>query len=438
MILNGHENAQPPIMPDGMTKDDVDRSQIDMRVMIRLFLKGWDEDAIREVFVNAEYGISAKYHDEGGNGDHYITTSLRTAAAKSDAQKSQNMDVGPVIIFETPMQLAKTPRLQFAVDKILPSGGMLIVSGPSKVGKSLLVIDLILCLAGAKGKFMDMFEVHCPGRVAYCQAEISRSSLKYRLNTIGASRDQVWETLPLRLYTGRFDLSQTSHVKALTAGLKQSNCQYLVVDPLARFHSRNENSSGEMAAVLSNLEHAAHEAGCIGVVLVHHHGKPSADGAREGVNKMRGASVIGDWGNAHLILNKRFSDSTGRKYVQATFELRDADEPDPITIQLDKETLRFGQFSEEEERIAITMGVVEATGDDSSTKELIADVKERFETTKSEAERLIAKSRAKMAQRKKQAEESAQKPPEAGQASGDGPQTPPPVSDVQPEAESAS
>jgi len=191
-----------------------------------------------------------------------------------------------------------------------------------------------------------------------------------------------------------------------------------------------------MALVLSNLEKAAHDGGCIGIVLVHHHGKPSADGGREGVHKVRGASVIGDWGNAHLILNKRFSDSTGRKYVQATFELRDADEPDPITLQLNKETLRFGQFSEEEERIAITIGVVEVAdgGTETSTKELVADVKERFGTSKTEAERLIMKSRAQMAKRKKAKEEALAN--QSGDAT-DRPtktETPPPVSDV-PEGE---
>lgn len=394
-ILNGHDAAYTPVLPPGTKAGEVDRSQIDHRIMIRLFLSGWDEDAVRGVFVNPDNGISAKYFDEGANGDHYLAVSMRSAAAKADAQKSASGDIGPVMDLESPEKLATAPKTQFLVDTILPASGLMILSGPSKVGKSLLVTDLILLLAGVPGKFLDRFDVHVPGRVAYYQAEISRSSLKGRFEIIAGSRGHDWSKFPVFTRTGRFDLSDNNHFKSLVVGLKKNNIQYLVVDPLARFHTRNENSSAEMGGVLSNLDKAAQEAGCLGTILIHHHGKPS-DAKREGAYQLRGASVISDWGNSHVIVQKRFSDSTGRKYAQILFELRDADEPEPFTLQLNKESLRFGNFSPEEERLAVTMGVIEVAGEKASRKEIVADIVDRLGVKKYEAERLAAKATAKI------------------------------------------
>jgi hypothetical protein len=335
--------------------------------------------------------------EEGRNGEHYLDISLRKAAAAVNAKMGEETETrgGFTGSIKSARELAKCAPLQFCVEKILPNGGMLIVSGPAKSGKSLLTSDLIMLLAGAPGKFLGRFQVRTPGSVLYCQAEVSEGSLKYRLNTIGASRDIKWEDLPLFFYTGRFNLDSFENVSKLAQLIQQYKITYLVVDPLARFHYGNENHQNEMAKVLGNLERAGRDGGCLGTILVHHHGKPQQDDSREGVQLMRGASVIGDWGNAHVIMQKRFSDSTGRKYVRVSFELRDADEPSPFTVMLDKAKLRFVDFNAQEERLAIALDIAKSM--DGENPEIVKRaLQNKFDTTKAEADRIFMDTQAKL------------------------------------------
>lgn len=398
-ILNGHEGAQPPLVKEGEGGANVDRSEVDFAVMKELFSAGWGEESIEAVFRNVDYGISAKVIEEDarGNSENYLGVSLRKALNHANVEKSRWGEVGEVLVLEDTESLKKAPKLQFAVDRILPVGGILVVSGSSKAGKSLAVTDLMLLLAGGEGMFLERFRVNAPGPVVYCQAEVSRASLKYRLNTIAASREMLWEPLPLKFYCGPFDLQSQRHVSALTKALIAAKAKYMILDPLARYHKGNENSTEIMGAVLSNFERAAKDAGLAGAILVHHHGKPSADAPKQGVHRMRGASVIGDWGDGHLLMGKSFSDSTKRKYVRFELELRSAEELDPFSMMLDAERLRFGDFSESEEKIAIAMGLAEAFGNGTTTaKETRDEIADRLETTKTEADRLFAKARARM------------------------------------------
>ncbi len=422
-ILNGHEAAQKPLMPEGMTKDNVDRSQIDLRLAVRLFAHGWGWDAIRAVFTNPEYAISAKYIDEGANGDHYIDQTLKAAQSRADAQgsakRSTMADVGDELKLETTADLAAAPDLQFCVERILPTNGMMMLTGSAKSGKSLAVTDLMRLLAGAEGLFLESFKVNIPGPVLYCQAEISKGSLKYRLNTIAASRGIDWKSLPLKFYNRRFDLGNSKHLGALVKAIKKHGIQYLIVDPMARFHLAAENSQSEMAAVLGNLESAAAEGGCIGTILIHHHGKPSADAPREGAHKARGASTIADWANAYVVLSKNYSDSTGRKYVRVSFELRDEDEPDPFTLMLDKKGLRFTAFNEKEERLAMVRGVRGLfTG--TPKKDLVAEVAERLSITKTEADRLVNQDEARQAKSQRAAAAAGAEEPAGTPGNGGG------------------
>ena len=410
VILGGYEAAVPPFS-SGVDSGDRDksRSAIDFHVMVEMYKQGASDELVESTFKNPEYGISEKTLEEAqrGNAEHYLGMSMRKAKAKAEAERATFQSIGDVLVLESTETLKKAPPLTFAIERILPVTGMMMLSGPAKTGKSLALLDMLLLLAGAPGAVFDRFKVLVPGPTVYVQAEVSRGSLKFRLDTVGVSRGVLWEKLPLHFYCGRLNLADFHHCKALTAALKKAGAKYVAVDPLARFHLKNENSQADMSLVLSNLERAGREAGLFGTILVHHHGKPSGDNAREGVQRLRGASVLGDWGNAHVIMRKQFSEATETKYVRIQFELRDAEEPHPLNLALDPETLRFRMYSEEEEKLAITLGVVDtSTSSGTSKKEVVAELKDRLGTTKSEAERLISKARAKSKAKAKEEEEA--------------------------------
>jgi hypothetical protein len=395
VIMNGYSAAVPPFYePTG--DSDLDRSKIDFRVAIELFKQGFDESEIKATFMNPEYGISEKALEEEkrGNLENYLVKqTLKKARQKAETELMRFPEIGEMLVIESPEKLDKAPPIRFAVQGILPIGGMAVVSGASKAGKSLLTTDLMLLMAGGEGKFLERFPINVPGKVIYCQSEVTRPSLRYRLDKIAGSRENDWKKLPLGFFNGSFDLGNSRHVQARINSHKKEKADYLIIDPLARFHRGNENRQNDMATVLSAVDRAAREAELLGSILVHHHGKPASDGnAREGVHMMRGASIIGDWGNAHILLKKRFSGGTGKKFVTVEFELRDAEEPAPIHLAMDKESLRFVDFSIEEEKVGIVLGIVDATREESS-KVQVKEIMNRMNCTKQEAERLLAASK---------------------------------------------
>jgi hypothetical protein len=379
VILGGYTAA------DGRYKSlnehgEIDRSAVDWRVMSALLEYGCNKEEIKSIFFNKEFQISEKVLDEAkrGNGEHYFEHTFEKARLEHQKRSLIYREIGDIIEFETWKDIRNAPQLQFAVDYVLPVGGMLIISGPAKSWKSFLTQELILLLAGAKGKFMGMFDVKRPvanGHVlAYCQAEITKGSLDWRLSNMAQTFGVHWEDVPVRFLNQKFDLGSPKHIHALIKGLEKIKAQYLIIDPLARFHSANENSQKEMAAILSAAEEASKKAGVLGTIIVHHHGKPVEGVERDGVHAIRGSTVIGDWGNAHILLKKKFNRFQGKKYVTVEFELRDAEEPPPISLILNKETYRLEPYDEDAANSIIVRDIVEK---DSTDQEKIAELKAR-------------------------------------------------------------
>jgi hypothetical protein len=397
VILSGYSAAvgnYEKKKEDGTT----DRSAVDWRVMCTLMEYEYSEDDIRAVFFNKEYGISEKTLGEEaqkGNADHYFQHTYDKARVEFQKKSLLYEEIGDIIEFETWKDIRNAPPLEFVVDRILPIGGMLIVSGPAKSWKSFLTQELILLLSGVPGKFMGMFDIkkpvvdgHC---VAYCQSEITKGSLDYRLSVMATTLEADWRTVPIRFLNRSFDLANPKHVFAMINGLQKIKAQFLVIDPLARFHHEDENKQRDMSKVLSNIEAIARQAGVLGTIVLHHHGKPPSEGPeREGVHAMRGSSVIGDWGNGHVILRKKFNKFQGKKFVSVEFELRDAEEPTPISLILNKHTHRLEPYSEDTDNSIIVRDI---TGKSSSDVDKIKEVSTRFNVSEKAARDVLARAK---------------------------------------------
>lgn len=329
-----------------------DRSEIDFRVMKELFRYGAPKNVVREIFTNPENGISGKVLSEAkaGNAEHYLDHSMEKALNRAEAEAAFQEEIyGDLLPLTDVRDLGNAQPLRFCVKGLLPIGGMMFVSGPAKAGKSLMVSDLILLLAGIEkgGRFLDRFLVEIPGKVLYLQAEVSKSSLRSRLAQLAESHNGAWNKTPheIRFFNKPLDLANPRNQGALAGALRKFEPQYLIIDPLARFHYSNENRQSDMSKLLGSIERISRNAGLMGTIIVHHHGKPSEANEREGINSIRGSSVIGDWGNAHLIL-KKMKTERDQKFVRLNFELRDAEEPSAMDLMRD-ENLRYRGYSED-------------------------------------------------------------------------------------------
>lgn len=328
-----------------------DRSVIDCRIMVDLISAGANQEICRAIFFDPAYGISGKVLEAAkvGNAENYFGRTFEVALQKAEAQMARQEEVyHGAMPFITVDDLDREQPLNFCIKGLLARRGMMFVSGPAKIGKSMMVEDLILLLAGTPGKFLERFDVLSPGRVAYMQAEVSGSSLRSRLATIAEGRGANWKKTPheIRFFNKPVDLSNFRNQASITEFLKKFQPQYLVIDPLARFHYSDENKQGDMSRLLGGIERMVREVGIYGTIIVHHHGKPQDGVERSGLASIRGSSVIGDWGNAHVILRGQRDERTDEKYIKIQFELRDAEEPRPMEVKRDKETLRYFPYSE--------------------------------------------------------------------------------------------
>jgi hypothetical protein len=377
VLVSGHSSAAGKYLHLKKEGGEVDRSVVDFVVMANLLKHEYSENEIKEIFFDKEFGISAKCLEETqrGNADNYFNRTFDRARLEYQKDSFKNEDISERVEFETWEDLRKAPSLKFCVDRVLPQAGMLLVSGPAKTGKSYLVNDLALLLAGAPGKFLNRLEVRQPGKVLYCQAEIQRGSLDFRLSNIAQSRGVNWRDMKIKFLNQRFDICNTKHMFSLINGIRNEGIEYLIIDPLARFHHEDENKQRDMSNVLSNVERISREGKVLGTILVHHHGKPSSDGPqREGVHQIRGASVIGDWGNAHILLQKRFNKITKAKYVSVGFELRDAEEPEPFDMLFNKSTHLFDEYSEESDSLKTAKNI--KAGANTKEEAILALMKE--------------------------------------------------------------
>lgn len=136
------------------------------------------------------------------------------------------------------------------------------------------------------------------GKVFYLAAEDPEAALHHRLHSIGKIIDpnaltSIEENLTIELPEGEtVDLltpeSESKFAERLTG------YRLLIIDTLRRVHSKNENDSGEMAAVISKMEWIAAESG-VSVIFLHHSNKSAALNGQVGEQQSsRGSSVLVD------------------------------------------------------------------------------------------------------------------------------------------------
>jgi archaellum biogenesis ATPase FlaH len=182
---------------------------------------------------------------------------------------------------------------------ILPAGGSLIITGDSGAGKSLLALEMALCLTHGLNLW-DM-KVPKPFRVIIFQAENPTHSLQYRLRRImeghglEQSRDLIITDPRLKI-----DLRNDLDRRKLADMIERAKAEVAILDPLSSYHHVNENDNIAMRGVLDGLTAISRATGVAWMVL-HHHGKPSKD-KKNTKWEFRGATSIRDWADTMVAL----------------------------------------------------------------------------------------------------------------------------------------
>jgi len=226
---------------------------------------------------------------------------------------------------------------------LLSIGDIMVLGGGSKMGKSVFVMNMGLCLAAGR-PFLDRFEVPKPVDVLYLQGEISDKSIKGRMERMVYDfdfLDEVDERFHGISVKG-MKLTRNISLDHLRGVIRQFNAQVLIVDPLYKFFDGDENYAKDMAAFFDRIDWLT-DSLKICTVIVHHHGKPS-EVKKRGAQNLRGSSAIFDYGDSYLTLT-RYDGNKPRAYVGLEFELRNAEEPDKMKLYRNPDTLWYEVLS---------------------------------------------------------------------------------------------
>jgi RecA-family ATPase len=175
------------------------------------------------------------------------------------------------------------------IDGVLRQGHKMLVSGPSKAGKSFLLIQL--CAAIAEGR--EWLGWRCTqGRVLYVNLELDRASCLHRFRDVYEALDwhpsslaniDIWnlrgQAVPMDRLAPK--LIRRSLRKQYTA---------VVIDPIYKVITGDENSADKMAHFCNQFDRVCHELKA-SVIYCHHHSKGS-QGAKRSMDRASGSGVF--------------------------------------------------------------------------------------------------------------------------------------------------
>lgn len=180
----------------------------------------------------------------------------------------------------------KAPEL---IQGYLRQGHKLLLSGPSKAGKSFALIEL--CIAIAEGK--QWLGLNCAqGKVLYVNLELDRPSALHRFKDVYESlgyppvnidKIDIWN---LRGKTAPLDKLAPKLIR------RSEKADYIavVIDPIYKVLTGDENSAEDMALFTNQFDKIATELGTA-VIYCHHHSK-GAQGGKKSMDRASGSGVF--------------------------------------------------------------------------------------------------------------------------------------------------
>ena len=216
-------------------------------------------------------------------------------------------DIEPMAVFFNNLP----PLADELIHGVLRQGHKMLLAGPSKAGKSFALIELAIAIAEGA---MWMGRLHCTqGRVLYINLELDRASCLHRFRDVydalqlpprGLCNIDIWN---LR---GRSLPLDKLAPKLIRRALKQ-NYLAVIIDPIYKIITGDENSAEQMAAFCNQFDRIATELKTA-VIYCHHHSK-GAQGGKRSMDRASGSGVFGRDPDALLdMIELELTDATAR------------------------------------------------------------------------------------------------------------------------------
>ncbi len=157
------------------------------------------------------------------------------------------------------------------IDGILRQGHKMLISGPSKAGKSFALIELAISIAEG----MPWFGCQCTqGKVLYVNLEVDRNSCLHRfkdvyeamqLTPVNISNIDVWSLRGMAVPMNKL-------VPMLVRRARKKGFICIIIDPIYKVITGDENSAEQMAKFCNEFDKICNQLG-VSVVYCHHHSK---------------------------------------------------------------------------------------------------------------------------------------------------------------------
>lgn len=189
------------------------------------------------------------------------------------------------------------------IDGVLRRGHIMMLTGPPKAGKSWSMAQLAYAVATG-GEWMG-FQCH-QGSVCYVDTELDPSSLFNRLDRVRARMglpDSGGNILAMPLRGQTVDAEKIANTISDAYG--EQPPALVIIDSIYSIETGDENSAGDMRAMMQRLGSIA--AGGSAIAFAHHHAKGSA-GSRNVIDRGSGSGVFGRFVDAMVDLTPTVPD----------------------------------------------------------------------------------------------------------------------------------
>lgn len=173
------------------------------------------------------------------------------------------------------------------IEGVLRKGHKMLIAGPSKAGKSFLLIELALSIASGA----EWLEHKCnKGRVLYINLEVDGASFYRRVADTAKAMDiKVPDGLDIWNLRG-----ENTFIEKLTPILlrraKDKGYDAIIFDPLYKINKADENSASEMGEFFNYLDHVCKKLG-VSVICCHHHSK-GGQAQKSSIDRASGSGVF--------------------------------------------------------------------------------------------------------------------------------------------------
>lgn len=230
----------------------------------------------------------------------------------------------------------------YFVYPFLPRNARMIIGGQTKAYKSFLALNLAYDIANGDDLF-GIWKVKEPFTVLVVEQEIGPYRLKERLQTIHSYK--FGKIAPYNLFVATKDLDikldNPSGLVKLAGHIEECKPQIVLLDPLRKLHRRKEDDSTEMVTVFDNLDWLEKKYD-LSIILVHHTGKSSEFRDPRDAQALRGSSEISADADTIIMIEQPVRND--RTILRLNFTLRSAQEPPPLMLQFNKNTLTFSRI----------------------------------------------------------------------------------------------